>query len=160
LVKTHLKSLFSDAVFNISNTGNTLSLADENYLRLILKHWCGWSATDTKHIHDSWVRYIQSEFSHLEGLVPILDTLVWPEELAKLPKGLGRSQCSLFLLATADSYFVYHFEDGALLRAGITLEEVYNGLKECRFHGHKEGDWEPEPMSLRSDWYRYFPRGG
>ena len=83
---THLKSEYSEAIFNIRKAGHVLSPADEKYLRFILTHRCGWSATYSTHMGDSWVLYLQVEYSHIKGLVPILDSLFLPEELESLPK--------------------------------------------------------------------------
>jgi hypothetical protein len=157
LVKTHLTSDFEDAVSNVNSSGHELTTAEENYLRLILKHWCRWSPTAVSHMRDPWVRYLQSEFSHLPGLVPILDSVVWLEELDHLPRGFDGPQGSLFLLGTSDSYFIFHLEDGQLLRAGVTLKDVYEGLKECRFQGGEEDDWPSEPKQLQWNWRKYFP---
>jgi hypothetical protein len=157
-VNNHIKLDFADALRNIENTGRELTAHDEQQLRLILTHWSGWSATDPSHMRDPWVQFIQALFGHLPGLVPILDSLVWPEELTQFPNGYGPIEPSFFLLATPDAYYVFDFEGLGLYCAGQSLEEVYLGLKECRFNGDKEGDWSPEDWcSLNLDARYFFP---
>ena len=157
-VNTHLKSDFADALRNIKDTGRELTAADEEWLRLILTHWSGWSATDSMHMRDPWVRYLQALFGHLRGLVPILDSLVWPEELAHFPVSYTPIEPSLFLLATPEAYYVFDLDGLGLYCAGNSLEEVYFGLRESRFNGDKEGDWLPEKWcSLNLDARFYFP---
>ena len=64
---------------------------------------------------------------------------------------------SFFLLATPDDYYIYDFEDGELLLARKSLEEVYKGLKVGRHHGIKEGNWEPVEAVLFAREIHYFP---
>jgi hypothetical protein len=157
-VNNHLKSDFADAVRNIKSTGRSVNAYEEQYLRFILTHWSGWSATDPGHMSDSWVLYLQTLFRHLDGLVPILDSLVWPEEVSRLPVGYCPIEPSFFLLATREAYYMFDLEGSGLYCAGKDLEEVYLGLRECRFNGDKEGDWTPEKWSTESlDARRYFP---
>lgn len=157
-VNNHLKSDFADAVRNIKRTGRSVKAHDEPCLRFILTHWSGWSATDPEHMRDSWVRYLQRLFRHLDGLVPILDSLVWPEELTRLPVGYCPIEPSFFLLATSEAYYIFDLEGSGLYCAGKDLEDVYLGLRECRFNGDKEGDWTPEKWSTESlDVRHYFP---
>jgi hypothetical protein len=157
-VNTHFKSDFADAVHNIKCTGRKLTAADEQWLRLILTHWSGWSATDSMHMRDPWVQYLQALFGHLRGLVPILDSLVWPEELAQFPIGYNPIEPSFFLLATPEAYYVFDLDGLGLYCAGNSLEEVYFGLRESRFNGDREGDWSPEEWcSLDLDARFYFP---
>jgi hypothetical protein len=150
-INTHLKSEFADAVSNIERAGHIVTPAEEHLLRLILTHWCGWSATDRSHLDDAWVKCLQAMYAHLNGLLPVLDSLVWAEELTRYPEGKSPPEPSFFLLATPRCYYVYALDDSTLFRAGDSLEEVYMGLKQCRFHGDKEGDWPAEPWSLPVD---------
>ena len=157
-VNNHLKSDFAEAVRNIKSTGRELTALEEQWLRLILTHWSGWSATDPTHMRDPWVQYLQALFGHIRGLVPILDSLVWPEELTHFPLGYSPIEPSLFLLATPESYYVFDLDGLGLYCAGQSLEEVYLGLRECRFNGDKEGDWSPEKWCpLHLDARFYFP---
>jgi len=157
-VNNHLKSDFADAVRNIKRTGRSFNAHDEQYLRLILTHWSGWSATDPEHMRDSWMQYLRRLFCHLDGLVPILDSLVWPEEVARFPVGYCPIEPTFFLLATPEAYYIFDLEGSGLYCAGNDLKEVYLGLKHCRFNGDKEGDWTPEKWSTESlDARLYFP---
>ena len=151
VVKTHLKSdfgniEFSEAVFNITGVKErVLSATDGKYLRFILTHPSGWSPTSPEHANDDWVKYLRAKYS-LFGLMPILDSLMYSEEIANFPLGLKELQKpSIFLLATVESYYIYDFdpdEGSGLFIAGKTLEEVYLGLKECRYYRCQDGSWE------------------
>src|SRR5436190_20548709 len=90
-----------------------LSPDDEKYLRFLLTHSCGWSATYPKRMNDAWANFFQFSYPHLEGHLPILDALSYAEELGKLPDRLKTPRSKKkFLLATAESYYVYDFTDG------------------------------------------------
>ena len=158
-VPTHLHSTFVDAANLLKATGRTLSPADETYLRLLLTHCCGWSATYREHMDDPWVKFFQIRYPQLKGLTPILDSMTYVEELAEFPDGYHIEAPQFFLLATADSYFVYDATDGedALRTAGETLEDVYNGMKDCRWADSSDDPWgfveEEEYLSPT----QYFP---
>jgi hypothetical protein len=108
-------------------------------------------------MNDPWMQYIHALFAHVKGLVPILDSLVWHEELEHYPVGRSPPAPSLFLLATPQSYYVFDLDGLGLFRAGETLEEVYYGLKQCRFIGG-ERDWPVEEWSsVGFDERHYFP---
>ena len=169
-VKTHLKSdfgdiEFSDTISNISNVNKqVLSATEEKYLRLLLTHSCGWSSTYHEHANDDWVKYLRVNYS-LPGLTPILDSLMYKEELVDFPLGLKEwVEPSLFLLATTESYYVYFFipdEGSGLFKAGNTLEEVYVGVKEYRHFRYQEGCWEElennPALKYSYDERAYFP---
>jgi hypothetical protein len=159
VVKTHLKSVFNDAMDRMASCNKDISVSEQYHLRYILSHPCGWSPMSTAAAaeHDAWMRYLQAEYAHLKNLQPILDSLTWPEELAAYPDGLDPSVPSLFLLATPDSFYVYDFENRRMCLAGTSTKEVYDGLKEKRYQGDKEGDWNEEPCSLDIDPAPYFP---
>jgi hypothetical protein len=157
VIKSHLQSRFEDVVRNIEWSGHDIDTEEKQWLKLILSHWCGWSSTPIDHMNDAWVSYLQSEYRHLKGLVPILDTLVWPEELKHYPIGQSPPDPTLFLLANFDSYYVFHLEDASLYNAGKTLADLYVGLKEYRYHGNKKDDWKTEPLSIDGDPGDYFP---
>jgi hypothetical protein len=142
-----------------------LTKAETDYLRIILTHWSGWSATDPDHLHDPWVQFIQALFPHVEGLMPVLDSLVWPEEVARMPPGSCPRQASLFLLANAHSFYVFQLDGLGMWCAGQSLEEVYIGLKESRFIGDEGDDWTPESMEYidqdeRDYFLSYIDRNG
>jgi hypothetical protein len=144
--RAHLKSDFKDAIANITATGRTLSPDDEHYFRLILTHPCGWSATYSEHMNDDWVKFFQMEYPHLEGLVPILDSLTYVEELIHLPHGLRPTRPTFFLFATSECYYVYNFSDGSefMCRAGLTLEGVYTGMNDYLYAGFQDNAWPYE----------------
>jgi hypothetical protein len=52
---THIKADYSTAAAKV---GKQLTCSDERMLRLLLMHWCGWSAIDPSDMQGSWVRYI------------------------------------------------------------------------------------------------------
>jgi hypothetical protein len=98
------------------------------------------------------------------GLMPILDSIMYAEELVDFPTGLREwTPPSLFLLATTESYYIYEFipdEGSGLFNAGKTLEEVYSGLKEYRYYRYQEGSWEEIESSPVPNIYNepaYFP---
>src|SRR5271170_7647451 len=97
------------------------------YLKLLLTHYSGWSATYVEHMHDPWVDCFRHSYPQFTGLVPILDSLTYREELKYLPPGMIPVRPSFILLANSDSYFVFETSDEGpgLFRSGRTLEEVY-----------------------------------
>jgi hypothetical protein len=102
--------------------------------------------------------YLQAEYAHLENLQPILDSFTWQEELDAIDAlSFQPPEPWLFLLATANSFYVYDFENRSMCPAGMSLEEVYTGLKEARYRGDKEGDWDEGPRSFDINPADYFP---
>jgi hypothetical protein len=158
-VKTHLKSTFADAVALLNATGRNLSPDDEKYLRLLLTHGCGWSATYPSHMNDPWVQYFHEMYPQLEGLVPILDSMTYLEELRDLPDGHNPNGPSFFLLATANSYFVFDFSDGeeALFEAGESLKDVYLGMRDWRWAEVSDNPWEIVDYEEWINTTDYFP---
>ena len=162
-VWTHLKSTFADAVANIEATGRTLSSDDKKYLQLLLTHSCGWSATYPERMNDHWANFFKISYAHLKGLVLILDPMTYEEELKDLPDGIHPNRAETFLLATPESYYVYDCSetpagcDFGLSRAGNTLEEVYIGMKEWKFVGLNDDDWDVEDEVVCLDDKEYFP---
>ena len=148
-VQTHLKSTFDDAVANIESTGRTLSIEDKKYLRLLLTHPSGWSATYSGQMNAHWATFFKTCYPDIDGLVSILDTITYPEELKDLPDGIDPEPAEFFLLATPDLYYVYDCAEtlagngSGLNRAGRTLKEVYLGLKQWK-HMNVEDPWEIE----------------
>ena len=145
-VNSHIESSTARAISNIEMTGRRVTLADKRYLRLILTHRCGWSATNARHRHDGWVHYVRALFPQVGALVPVLDSLVWPEEVDSYPKGRVPPEPEFFFFATEHSYYVFVLDELSLFRAGSSLAEVYDGLKAGRFHGDKDGDWVAEEL--------------
>lgn len=143
---THFKADVGDAIRNINFSGHTFGPSDQHWLQLILSHWCGWSATTPRHRSDGWVTFVQHMYSHVNGLVPILDSLAFPEDLVHYRDGYAPPEPSLFLFATPQYYYVFDLEEMGLSRAGETLEEVYAGLKETKYRDF-ESDWVVEPWS-------------
>ena len=64
----------------------------------------------------------------------ILDSMIYVKELVDFPDGYHFKGPQFFLLATTDSYFVCDATDGddGLRTVGETLEDVYNGMTDCR----------------------------
>jgi hypothetical protein len=60
--------------------------------------------------------------------------MTYAKKLTLLPEGMRPVTPQFFLLANADSYFVYDVTDGeeVLFYAGRTLEEVYTGMRDWR----------------------------
>jgi hypothetical protein len=144
-VQTHLKSTFADAVNLLTATGRQLSVADEKYLRLLLTHVCGWSATYPSHVNDSWVNFFHVRYPQLQGLVPILDSMTYPEELADFPDDYGFPHPRFCLLATSECFFIWDASDwgqDGLFVAGDTLEEVYTGLRDWKWAESYEDVWD------------------
>src|SRR5271170_987922 len=78
---------FEIALSNIAKTGKTLDSSEQIFLRYILDApFMGWSGTLPAHHNDAWMQYLRHRFS-LPDLVPILDDVTWPEEVAMLPLG-------------------------------------------------------------------------
>jgi hypothetical protein len=144
-VQTHLKSTFADAVNLLKATGRDLSVVDEKYLHLLLTHICGWSATYPDHMDDSWVKFFHIRYPQLEGLMPILDSMTYREELIDFPDDHVFREPWFFLLATSDRYFIWDAIDwgqSELFFAGNTLEDVYTGLKDWRWAESSEDMWD------------------
>jgi hypothetical protein len=158
-VQTHLKSTFADAVNLLKSTSRALSTGDEKYLHLLLTHYCGWSATYPEHMNDPWVKFFQTRYPQLKGLVPILDSMTYVEELVDFPERHDPKVPEFFLLATSDSYFVYNAIDGedGLRTAGETLENVYDGLRDWRWADSSEDPWAFVEEEEWLDPTQYFP---
>jgi hypothetical protein len=95
-------------------------------------------------MNDPWVQFFNIRYPQLKRLVPILDSMTYLEELIDFPDGYAFKEPRFFLLATADSYFFFDATDGedGLRIAGETLEEVYTGLRECRWADSSEDPWD------------------
>ena len=142
-VQTHIKSTLADAVSLLQATGRALSPMDKKYLSL-LTNSCGWSATYPEHMNDPWVEFFCIQYPQLKGLTPILDSMIYPEELVDFSDGYSLGVPDFFLLATSDSYFVYNARDGddGLRPAGTTLKDVYNGMKDWRWADSSDDPWD------------------
>ena len=144
-VQTHLKSTFADAVNLLKTTGRNVSSTDEQYLRLLLTHSCGWSATYPEHMNDSWVtEFFEARYPQLKGLVPILDSMTYEEELVHFPDEYHFKFPRFFLLATSNCFYFFDATDGedGLRIAGETLEEVYEGVRDWRWADVSDDPWD------------------
>jgi hypothetical protein len=96
----------------------------------------------------------------LEGLVLILDSLTYVEELIHLPDGM-RPTRPTFLPATANCYYVYNFSDGSELmsRAGPTLENVYTGMNDFRYEDCHENVRPDEGWVGGADYLLIYRKG-
>jgi hypothetical protein len=73
-------------------------------------------------------QFIQYRYRHLGYLHPILDYIMWPEEVEKIPiSGWVDPNHFRILFATKDYYYIYAPEDDLMYKAGRTLEEVFEG---------------------------------
>src|SRR5271163_437202 len=106
LTKTHRHSHVSDAIRNVEKTGRRIGKEEYPDFELLLTHWCGWCPTSDEHMNDDWMNYLRAEYLHLGNLVPVLDSLTWPDELREYPPGIDPIMPFLFLLATSDAYYV------------------------------------------------------
>ena len=149
---------FRIALENIMKTGRTPNSSEKMFLRHVLDcPFMSWSATTPAHQDDDWVHYLRHQFT-LPGLVPILDDMTWPEEIAVLPEGYGIGGPAYLLLADATSFYFFEFEGGPLWKAGVTLEEVYLGLKRKAWWFDSDDVWdEVEDNGEEYDYYNYFP---
>jgi hypothetical protein len=92
-----------------------------------------------------WSDFFPVSYRQLKGLVPILDSMTYLEELEDFPDDYNFRAPQFFLLATPNCYFVYDATDGVaegLFIAGETLEEVYHGLKDWRWAESSEDPWD------------------
>jgi hypothetical protein len=146
----HVNSTFSDAVANVVQAiARPLDASEKEVLRQLLMHSSCWSATPTAHMSDSWVRYICAyPKTPIPGLTPILDSLVFPEDLCKYPPPFFTREPSFFLFGAPKQFYVYVFAINSLYRAGETLAEVFSGLRKPRYMGIRGwGGWEEEEIS-------------
>ena len=162
-VQTHLKSTFADVVNLLKATCRDLSSSVEKYLHLLLTHSCGWSATYPSHLNDPWVKHFEERYPQLRGLVPILDSLTYVEELVEFPDEYFFERPWFILLATPDCYYIFDtiaIDDGSdgLRTAGETLEEVYTGLMTCRWAESSENPWDfaKEEACISADSFPYY----
>jgi hypothetical protein len=89
--------------------------------------------------------------------------MTYVEELVDFPDGYFIKAPQFFLLATADAYFVYDATDGedALLTTGETLEDVYKGMKDCRWADSCEDPWgfvEEEEYLSPTEYFPHYDR--
>ena len=126
-----------------TGTGRGLSFTDENCLRLLLSRSCGWSPTYPEHTRDESVNFFNLRCPQLKGLVPILDSRTYKEELEYFPDGFRFQTPQFFLLVRSDCYYIFDATDGqdCLRIAGKTLREVYTGLRGWRWADSSEDPW-------------------
>jgi hypothetical protein len=154
VLKTHSVLGIKVAVLNAEATGRKLAGEDIKYLELLATHWCGWSPTSADHREDSWVSYLRYAYPSLAGLQPVLDSLIWANEISRYPIGQVPRPPWLFLLATRERYFIYNFQEVAMMDAGDTLMEVFEGMKKDRW---MEDMWKLVPRRGRKEPCDYFP---
>jgi hypothetical protein len=81
---------------------------------------------------------------------------MWPEDVENIPiTGLMNDPFRM-LLAGKDYYYIYNPEHDFMYRAGQTLEEVYEGLKEDK-DGRGEIEWEVMETTPSWEWRPDFP---
>jgi hypothetical protein len=154
VLKTHSALGIKVAVLNAEATGRKLTEEEIKYLELLATHWCGWSPTSADHREDSWVSYLRYAYPSLADLQPVLDSLIWANEISRYPTGHVPRPPWLFLLATRERYFIYNFQEVAMMDAGDTLMEVFEGMKKGRW---MEDMWESVPRRGRKEPCDYFP---
>jgi len=152
---THITASYEAAVNNVVKaTGQSLSPEDEKYLRIILNHNSGWGATYPEHMHDPWVTYVNTDH-HVKGLIPILDSMTYHEEVEDLWPRRFLKTPSLFLLFSEGSFYVlwcWFDEYPTLYKAGKCLKEVYVGLKNYWYYEScEDGLWLPEVTTDEMD---------
>jgi len=162
LYRYHLSNLFISAVSNVEQArpGHQPNATELKYRRHILSFWGGWSATPVEHMNDPCFSYIRHRYRQIKDMTPVLDNIIYPEQVAWMPRSIYLEMATLLLLASPDRYYVYLVEYDALLDAGPMLKDVYEGLREVKRVATFLGcPWEPiEPFELwEVDHYLYFP---
>lgn len=156
---THEPENFTLALENIAKTGRALDPSGYVFLRHLLDHSFGWSATTPSHHEDSWVHYLRHQYM-IPDLVPILDDMTWAEDIQLLPPGYGAGRPWFELLADSKTFYVFDIESNALHRAGTTVEEVYWGMKKGGWlpSNNPENYWvEMADTGEEYDFWDYFP---
>src|SRR5208282_4605419 len=87
---------------------------------------------------------------------PVLDSVVWPEDAQYFPRSLDIDSCHILILFTSESgYYFYKMDDWTMWHAGNTLEDVFEGLKECKY---LYNEWDaPDPCTNWFEPGEYFP---
>jgi hypothetical protein len=153
-VDMHLNTTFNDA---LSNIGMPLSEREKMFLEHLIQHPWGWSATPKEHRNASGFRYLQRLYPGIKGLRPVLDNVVWPEDAQYFPRSMEIDGCHVLILFVSESgYHFYKMDHWSMLHAGNSLEEVFEGLKECKY---LDDEWEGSGPC--TDWFEpeeYFPQ--
>lgn len=155
VMRSHAKVDASQAVKNVESSGRKLTPEEQEELYIIMSHSCWWSPTTPDHHDDSWMRYIRFVYPQLQGLQPVLDSLIWPDEIARYPLGHPPLPPWLFLLSTSTRFYVFNFQDACMMDAGGTLQEVLDGMRRKRWHGKEM--WPEVPEEVEEDARDYFP---
>jgi hypothetical protein len=130
VIRTHAESDINVAKRNLSIAGQQIhNINEEGLLTAITAHWCGWSPTDSRHLHDAWVSFLRRNYPQKKDLVPILDSLIWEDEIQRYPHDLDPGEPTLFLLANDEAFYVYNFETQCLIYFGRTLHVVRENLR-------------------------------
>ena len=156
VTRTHAKSNIEDAKRNLGDVRKMiLSEEEEQELLVVMSHWCGWSPTPAEHCYDSWVKFLQINYPQLENLGPVLDSLIWEDEIRQYSIGCPPPQPWLFLLTTRSSFYIYDFQNAAMMPAGTTIRDVIQTLRD-RIWEYPESWVEEEPYTDKTP-LDYFP---
>src|SRR5271163_4639898 len=120
ILRTHAKQDIVVAIKNVESTGRELDEYEKDQLRTIASHWCYWSPTTYDNANDSSMRFLIFAYPSLKGLQPVLDSLIWTDEIASYPIGHTPLPPWLFLLATSSKFYVYNFQADSMVEAGET----------------------------------------
>jgi hypothetical protein len=144
---------------NVCQTDRILNDEDRRYLRYILSHWFGWSATAVEHMQDPAFCYLRYRFAVVGKLEPILDNMTYVEEAFWMLRAVGLDSPTALLLASSDRFYVYMVELDTLFNAGASLKEVSEGLRKARNFTTMTGSgWEEvEANKENLDSFSYFP---
>jgi hypothetical protein len=130
------------AINNLIASGMPISTNDEKFVEYLMNWIFYWSPSDPQHNDELGFQFLRWRFRHLGHLYPIFDNIMWPEVVAKIPLTGHVNDPFRMLLVGKDYYYIYNAESDIMFRAGKTLEEVYEGLKECKDGRSHEVCWE------------------
>jgi hypothetical protein len=131
-----------DAINNLIASGRAISADEEKFVEYLMTYLY-WSPSDPQHMDEPCFQFLRWRFRHLGHLYPIFDDILWPEVVENIPITGYVNDPLRTLFAGKDYYYIYHSEDDSMLRAGKTLEEVYEGLKAGK-EGWGDDLWEDE----------------
>src|SRR5947207_14382996 len=81
-------------------------------------------------------------FLSCQNIHPILDDMTWPQEVGQLSKGYGPGSPTFYSICKRHVFFyIYYYEMDELLKAALTLEEVYSGLRDQRWSLIDDEGW-------------------
>lgn len=155
VVRTHESVDIAEAVRNMERSGRKLDDEEKNYLKILASHWCKWSPTVAEHRNDPWVLLIRHAYPGLDGLEPVFDSLIWPNEIARYPLGYVPMRPWLFLFAAQTGFYIYDFQGDTMFEAGGTLRQVIDGMRNQRWT--LPDMWDDVPCTFSEDPSDYFP---